>query len=253
MSDETLKTGRVSGDVKLSRQIAQFLIGQNPHAYAQVSIAAMNGAVRLQGTVTSNEAKLAAASLVSKVAGVRTIRNELVVDEVTHRLRNTQPHSTAGKLFDKISVGQLVTAAVIIVGLWIGVPAASAWRHVEEKPPLDAFPIELDVFYDDKPAAGAQVVLHPQTHHHLDVFIPRPTGIVDAKGRARIKTFQSDDGAPKGAYTLTITWNKMEIKGEDSVQGPNILDPKFSIPGTSPFRVDVKPGKNVVPPLRLSS
>jgi hypothetical protein len=253
MSDETLKTGRVSVDMKLSRQIAQFLIGQNPHAYAQVSIAAMSGAVRLQGNVTSHEAKLEAATLVSKVAGVRTIRNELVVDEVTHRLRNTQPQSTAGKLFDKISVGQLVTAAVIIVGLWIGVPVASAWRHVEEKPPLDAFPIELDVFYDDKPAAGAQVVLHPRKFHNLEVFVPRPSGMVDHKGRARIKTFQPDDGAPEGEYTLTITWNKMVVQGEDAVQGQNLLDHKFSSPASSPFRVNVKPGKNVVPPLRLSS
>ncbi len=252
MENTTRRPSLTPQDVKLTQRIAEFLYAQEPREFVMVQIVVRNAEVTVQGIVRTEQAKLAASKHLSKVTRVRAIHNELVVDEAEFLRRHPAKVSPVVALFNRLSVGQLVAAGAILIAVWIGMPAARAWLHVEEKPPLETYPIVLDVFQGDKPATGAQVVLHAQKHHHLDVFIPRPTGIVDAKGRARIRTFQPDDGAPVGEYILTIKWHKLVVQGEDSVQGPNLVDEKFSVPGTSPFRVVVHPKVNQVPPLTLA-
>jgi hypothetical protein len=57
---------------------------------------------------------------------------------------------------------------------------------------------------DRKPAAGAVVVFHPAAPAAGDV--PRPTAHVGEDGTFELTTYVKGDGAPAGAYAITIEW-----------------------------------------------
>jgi hypothetical protein len=51
-----------------------------------------------------------------------------------------------------------------------------------------------------QPLADAQVVFHPK-----EGGAANPSGTSDAQGKYQLATFAKDDGAPAGAYTVTVT------------------------------------------------
>jgi hypothetical protein len=66
------------------------------------------------------------------------------------------------------------------------------------------YPVTGTLTIDGKPAdPGVLVYLHPQ-YEEKDKFPIHPKGETDAAGKFQITTYNSGDGAPEGAYLVTI-------------------------------------------------
>ena len=89
-----------------------------------------------------------------------------------------------------------------------------------------------------------------------DPQAPRPRGRVDAQGNFVLGTRADDDGAPPGAYAVTIQWFNNTRAKEGDERGPNaasdLLRGRYSNPNDSrALRVRVEPGPNQLPPFKL--
>jgi hypothetical protein len=117
-----------------------------------------------------------------------------------------------------------------------------------------AYPVEIEVFVQGKPANGATVVLHPVGT--TDPNVPLPSGKVDAAGTVKLSTFAQDDGAPPGDYTITVEWREERIVtiGSDKVRefSADKLKGKYrktDAPTTPRATIQKQPNK--LPPLQL--
>jgi len=98
------------------------------------------------------------------------------------------------------------------------------------------FPADVKITYKGFPAAGAFVVFHPKTPRP---DVPAPRAEVNKHGVVTVSTYDGGDGAPEGEYTVTIEWRKLVKKGQDLVQGPNVIPAKYSRPNTSDINFTV--------------
>jgi hypothetical protein len=79
---------------------------------------------------------------------------------------------------------------------------------------LPAYPVEGVVLYQGKPAAGARVTLFPEKQGTLRYF---PTGVVGEDGTFKLKTYEGNEGAPAGRYTVAIQRGQMEKEEYDEL------------------------------------
>jgi hypothetical protein len=114
---------------------------------------------------------------------------------------------------------------------------------------LKVHPVTGKVSFQGKPAAGANVVLHPKSESIPKNVVPSAT--VKDDGTFQITTYQSGDGAPPGDYTATIEWHKMITDEGGSGRGPNVLPPQYADAKSSPVSVTVKEGSNDIPPIEI--
>src|SRR4051812_4567692 len=110
------------------------------------------------------------------------------------------------------------TAAVVLVAL-----LSSSCSKGEAKKPV--FPVEGQLFIDDKAAANATIIFHPVDESLTDGVKPRAT--VGKDGSFKLTTYTADDGAPAGEYRVTIEW--WLSNGKDDAP-TNRLNIKFSQP-----------------------
>jgi hypothetical protein len=101
-----------------------------------------------------------------------------------------------------------------------------------------------------KPLTGAFVVLHPKAGS--DQKTPRPHGRVESDGSFALTSYDSNDGAPAGEYTVTVELRPLVKHGGDYSAGPNVLPAKYSRAETSPVKVTVAAGKNDLEPIRIA-
>jgi hypothetical protein len=114
------------------------------------------------------------------------------------------------------------------------------------------YPAEFQVLSQNKPAAGATVVLHPVGT--VDPAAPKPTGKVDASGVVRLSTFGENDGAPPGDYVVTVVWYDVASTPEQAVvvKGGDKLKGKYRrSDGPTAPRVTIQKQTNQLPPLEL--
>jgi hypothetical protein len=112
-------------------------------------------------------------------------------------------------------------------------------------PPLYA--VEGRVFFEDRPAEGAVVILHaPNGDKPGD---SRPRGKADADGHFVLSTFQPGDGAAAGEYVVTVEWKRRDDHPE---QGVDLLPPGYADPKKCKLRAVVAAGPNDPLVLRLT-
>jgi hypothetical protein len=115
---------------------------------------------------------------------------------------------------------------------------------------VPVFPVRGQVHFQGKPAPGAFVVFHPTEDAGDDL---RPTGRVDADGSFSLSTYDKDDGAPAGDYTVTVEWQPLVTKGQDTEVGPNVLPDRYGKPETTPLKASITEAPNDLPPIQLTS
>lgn len=109
-------------------------------------------------------------------------------------------------------------------------------------------PVTGKVVYQGKPVEGAHVTFVPQAQGQSSAF-----GTTDAAGAFKLSTFDVDDGAQPGAYTVTIS--KTVTEGSPSSSEPvntgtppppskttDLVPPKYKNPATSGLSATVKEG-----------
>ena len=114
---------------------------------------------------------------------------------------------------------------------------------------LPVFPVKGQITFNGMPAAGAFVVLHPKGTP--DARLVPPRAIVGQDGSFELSTYESQDGAAAGEYSLTVEWRKLVKEGGDFKAGPNVLPAKYSKPTTSKLDVRVAEGINQLEPIQL--
>lgn len=110
-------------------------------------------------------------------------------------------------------------------------------------------PVSGLVLFRGKPAEGAIITFVPRTDDNVKNF--RPSAIVRPDGSFRLSTRGTFDGAPAGAYAVTIIYPSPEAKVDDQNAGPDLLQGKYRDAGTTPLRAEIKPGDNDLEPFVL--
>jgi hypothetical protein len=115
---------------------------------------------------------------------------------------------------------------------------------------IPVYPVHGQIRFEGKPAPGATVIFHPVEDAGDDF---RPTGQVGPDGSFSLSTYDKDDGAPAGDYTVTVEWRKLVTKGEEAEAGPNVIPDRYGQPGKTPLKATVTEAPNELPPLQLTN
>ncbi len=121
--------------------------------------------------------------------------------------------------------------------------------------PIPVHPVSGRVVYQGKPVAGALVVFH-RDGGESQTSTPVPTGKTGAEGRFQLHTYVGDDGAPTGAYKVTVVVagasERRDFLAKNSAPASNITLPaKYANLTQSGLTATVKAGDNVIPPYEL--
>ena len=122
----------------------------------------------------------------------------------------------------------------------------TACTNSDRKP---VFPVQGKVIYRGKPATGARVIFHPQDENGPQS--PRPSAEVQPDGSFRLSTYVSQDGAPPGRYAVTIFWPSAARIADTENAGPDQLHGRYSNHKTTPIRVEIVAGANVLDTFKL--
>lgn len=110
-------------------------------------------------------------------------------------------------------------------------------------------PVDGQVLYDGRPAAGVQVYLYPTGAPGVPEVPAQPHGVTDADGRFRLSTYGNDDGAAEGSYIAVLFWPGEQ--GEDAEESSeDRLLGWYSAVHTK-LSVRVQPGGNALPAWEL--
>lgn len=114
------------------------------------------------------------------------------------------------------------------------------------------YPVRGRVTFRGQPASGAFVVFHRVGAPAAATGEPvRPSAKVGADGAFALTSFDENDGAPAGAYAVTVQWNKLVTRGNESLAGPNVIPAPYAKPESTPLKVTVDAGENALAPFEL--
>jgi hypothetical protein len=140
-------------------------------------------------------------------------------------------------------------AAVLILGL--------VWSTACSSKGPKLYPVTGKVFYNGKPAKGAQVIFHPKEDKGPSTL--HPTGTVEEDGSFSLSSREEEDGAPAGTYYVFIRWPESampDVKGNKrkyigAVPG-DALKGKYTDHKNPKFFADVKEGSNQLEPFQIT-
>jgi len=127
--------------------------------------------------------------------------------------------------------------------------ACSFWSGCGESWQADTYPASGRISINGKPPAGALVQLIPTGNTHPDERNSRPWGLVKDDGTFVLSTYAGQPGAPAGDYMLTVTWPPDASRPSTADR----LKSRYARPDQSRWKVTVKPGENVLPPVELTN
>ena len=129
-----------------------------------------------------------------------------------------------------------------VLGIVVILSAAGCKSEPEEPP---TYPVSGEVFYKGKPAAKAKIIFRPQDGSTIG---PWPHATVDETGHYQLTFRRLNDGAKEGEYAVIITLRHGQNDGD---VGPNILPAKYARAETTPIKITIKPGDNVISRINL--
>lgn len=116
----------------------------------------------------------------------------------------------------------------------------------EIKGKLPLFPVKGKVIMDGQPLAGATILFYPTKQFPAGAAPQRPRATVEDDGRFQVSTYGNKDGAPAGAYKVTISW-KGNVEGatsEEQFDLPEKAPESVLEAGRSKLRVNIKEEEN---------
>ncbi|HET6423886.1 MAG TPA: hypothetical protein VFG20_09400 [Planctomycetaceae bacterium] len=105
------------------------------------------------------------------------------------------------------------------------------------------------ITHKGKPVKDAEIKLFP-----VDSEFPesvRPWAKSNENGEFALSTYDRDDGAPTGAYKVTVVHHEIVVKGESMMAKPNDLPKKYATKDTTDLTIEIGPGNTTIPPLDL--
>ena len=136
--------------------------------------------------------------------------------------------------------------ALVLAGIWTW-PGCSFDDNAAAR--VTTFPVSGSVVMDDgKPLTGGTISFVPKEKTTVGA-----TGKIAADGTFKLTTYSADDGAAEGTYKVRVEPVYEELaKGKKGA--PKMpFSSRFTDEDTSGLTVEVKPGENKLPPLRLDN
>ena len=133
-------------------------------------------------------------------------------------------------------------ATLLVAGLAL-LPTACR----DDKGHKPTFAVAGKVTLDGKPAEHATVVFHPVGVSGPEAVKPR--GTVKTDGTFALTTYDGDDGAPAGAYLVTVELWLAGVRSDDPPS--NRLNVKFARPETSGLTATVLAGPTALETIAL--
>jgi hypothetical protein len=113
----------------------------------------------------------------------------------------------------------------------------------------ELFPVQGQLFLEQKPAYKAVVWFHPLGESGPAVACPH--ACVKEDGSFEVGTYKDNDGAPAGRYRLTVIWRVPPKSGDED--GANLIPVRYMDPEKAGLPVvSVPPGPTVLPPIHLT-
>jgi hypothetical protein len=112
------------------------------------------------------------------------------------------------------------------------------------------YPVQGKVFYRGKPAAGATVFLHPAQAPDAQEEWYEPAGVVEADGSFRLTTYETEEGAPAGEYSVTILSANGGSRNDEIL--PGALPQIYESPVTSGLQVRIAERSTQLDPFQLT-
>lgn len=113
------------------------------------------------------------------------------------------------------------------------------------KPPptdhLPTYPVSGRAFFKGQPAEGAQVQLWA-VGNDLKLMAACPHATVEADGSFKTTTYATGDGAPVGAYGVTLRWRLRPPPGKE--EGPDRFRGRYADPRQPLLQVRILPKNN---------
>ena len=115
---------------------------------------------------------------------------------------------------------------------------------------LKTHPVEGFVHFEGRPLPGAFVVLHPKGLADKKVLPAHAK--TDAAGKFKASTYDANDGAIAGEYSVTVEYQELVKTDDGIVAGPNLLPPKYASASTTDVIIRIAEGDNKLPVINLS-
>jgi hypothetical protein len=115
---------------------------------------------------------------------------------------------------------------------------------------VPVFPTNGTVKLEGKSPKGAWIVLHPKGagSRSTESSAIKPHGKVGSDGTFELTSYETNDGAPAGEYTVTLELRKaLKYPNGNAGPGPNLVPKQYTRSDTSPLLVQIKPGENALP------
>lgn len=113
---------------------------------------------------------------------------------------------------------------------------------------VKVYPVEGKLLVLGRPAGEATVAFHAVDKVRSGVRVP--CCITRANGTFRLTTYELDDGAPEGEFTITIYWpHDPSLASECACTGLTTHDRLFGLysdPATSALRATIRPEHNEI-------
>ncbi len=118
----------------------------------------------------------------------------------------------------------------------------------------DLQPVSGSVSFEGKPTPGATVLFFPIDNAKVKGL--RISGEVDEEGAFEMMTGVAKGALPgvkPGKYFVTVTWTKPEDPSNKDTDMIDLIPAKYGDYLTSPIRVEIQEGENVLDPFVLES
>ncbi len=139
-------------------------------------------------------------------------------------------------------------------------------RAVAAEGMRDSFPVHPvsgKVSVNGQSASGVLVLLHPAEGSPAAKADVIPSATTGEDGTFQLSSYEQDDGAPVGGYSVTIQWlqsdanaNAKATKGKKAMPSgfarqSDRLQGKYKDPKKSPWQVTITEGTNVLKPIEV--
>jgi hypothetical protein len=113
------------------------------------------------------------------------------------------------------------------------------------------YPVHGQVLLNGKALADAIVSFHTQDGGLSGTF---PSAHTDSDGRFALTTYVHEDGAPQGAYTISVVCFRASQLGKGKTgRAQNVVPSRYASPEGSGLTATVSPGANDLPVFKLKS
>ena len=118
----------------------------------------------------------------------------------------------------------------------------------------DVPPVRGKVLLNGAPLEGATVQFFTNDESLRRPGVPIPAATTDAGGAFQLSAYGQADGAPAGAYRVTINKRQATNEAEDpeSATSVDLLKGRFADPDASGLTATISEGENELPPFELS-